>query len=272
MKAEPGVARRIVPAGGSPARVSAGAPGSRPPATVERPLAEAWRQKPLRREQADGPQHQVNLAASTHLQWGSRAAHVTAKATSAARETGEGSAAGSPGVERAARGQGTVGNRRDPSGRFESGQGEPYKPKAKSAAAQRGSEGVIVPRMTVQQNAVGGKDPWGRCGSRGGKREGMTGKTGSNNPSGRKPVEKVRGLQRCLYVAAKRQPGRRFHALFDRICRGDVLQEAWKRVKRNKGAAGVDAQTLADAKPLARPLRVLILLPPRCRRKPSGRA
>jgi RNA-directed DNA polymerase len=54
----------------------------------------------------------------------------------------------------------------------------------------------------------------------------------------------VRELQRKLWVAAKRSPGRRFHALFDRIWRGDVLQEAWKRVQKNKGAAGVDRQTL----------------------------
>src|SRR5712691_137173 len=54
----------------------------------------------------------------------------------------------------------------------------------------------------------------------------------------------VRGLQRKLWVAAKRSPGRRFHALFDRICRSDVLREAWRRVQRNKGAAGVDSQTL----------------------------
>jgi RNA-directed DNA polymerase len=55
----------------------------------------------------------------------------------------------------------------------------------------------------------------------------------------------VRELQRKLWVAAKRSPGRRFHALFDRIWRSDVLREAWTRVRRNKGAAGVDKQTLA---------------------------
>ena len=56
---------------------------------------------------------------------------------------------------------------------------------------------------------------------------------------------RVRELQRKLWVAAKRSPGRRFHALFDRILRGDVLREAWRRVQQNKGAAGVDRQTLA---------------------------
>jgi RNA-directed DNA polymerase len=55
----------------------------------------------------------------------------------------------------------------------------------------------------------------------------------------------VRELQRKLWVAAKRSPGRRFHALYDRIWRGDILQEAWTRVQKNKGAAGVDKQTLA---------------------------
>jgi group II intron reverse transcriptase/maturase len=56
----------------------------------------------------------------------------------------------------------------------------------------------------------------------------------------------VRELRRRLWAAAKRQPGRRFHALYDRIFRDDVLKEAWKRVKKNRGSAGVDAQTLAE--------------------------
>jgi RNA-directed DNA polymerase len=59
------------------------------------------------------------------------------------------------------------------------------------------------------------------------------------------PACKVRRLQRALFVSAKRDRKRRFHALYDRICRGDVLAEAWERVKTNKGAAGVDGETLS---------------------------
>jgi RNA-directed DNA polymerase len=56
----------------------------------------------------------------------------------------------------------------------------------------------------------------------------------------------VQRLQRTLWACAKRSPGRRFHALYDRICRSDVLREAWRRVRGNRGAAGVDAVTLAE--------------------------
>ena len=99
----------------------------------------------------------------------------------------------------------------------------------------------------VQHNAGRGEDPCFEQVDGGGTREGMAGReTRSNNPPRRETRDKVRYLQRRLWAAAKRSPGRRFHALHDRIWRGDVLQEAWKRVRRNKGAAGVDGQTFAE--------------------------
>jgi len=66
-----------------------------------------------------------------------------------------------------------------------------------------------------------------------------------NSPRGRSPEDNVRRLQGRLRDVAKQQPGRRFHALYDRIYRSDVLYEAWNQVRRNQGAAGVDAQTIA---------------------------
>jgi RNA-directed DNA polymerase len=57
-------------------------------------------------------------------------------------------------------------------------------------------------------------------------------------------VDKVRELQRKLYVCAKQSEMRRFHALYDRIYRSDVLWRAWVRVRSNQGAAGVDETTL----------------------------
>ena len=65
---------------------------------------------------------------------------------------------------------------------------------------------------------------------------------GSNNT----PLSKTRALQHKLYWAAKRSPNRRFHALFDRVHRMDVLRRAWWEVCVNQGAAGVDGVTIAD--------------------------
>src|SRR5438445_146429 len=108
-----------------------------------------------------------------------------------------------------------------------------------------GAPGSRPRAVAATKNAAGGKGPCGGQAGGGGTREGMVGGRRPNNPEGRKPIDKVRRLQRRLWAAAKQQPGRRFHALYDRIWRSDVLQEAWKRVKRNKGAAGVDAETIA---------------------------
>ena len=59
-------------------------------------------------------------------------------------------------------------------------------------------------------------------------------------------VDPVRALQHALYRAAKADPGRRFHALSDKVYRRDVLERAWVDVRRNRGAAGIDGKTIAD--------------------------
>ncbi len=58
--------------------------------------------------------------------------------------------------------------------------------------------------------------------------------------------DKVRTLQRTLYRAAKADPNRRFHALYDKVYRRDILERAWEQVRRNRGAAGIDGVTLAE--------------------------
>lgn len=63
----------------------------------------------------------------------------------------------------------------------------------------------------------------------------------ANNTKG-----KVRELQRKLYLAAKLNSKRRSHALYDKVYREDILMEAWKRVKANGGAGGIDKISIAD--------------------------
>ena len=58
------------------------------------------------------------------------------------------------------------------------------------------------------------------------------------------PLERVRVLERKLYRAAKDNPQRRFGALYDKVYREDVLMQAWFNVRANRGAAGIDEQTI----------------------------
>jgi RNA-directed DNA polymerase len=57
-------------------------------------------------------------------------------------------------------------------------------------------------------------------------------------------LDKSRALQRVLYRSAKQQPDRRFHALFDKVARSDILFRAWDEVRRNRGAPGADGVTI----------------------------
>ncbi|TYB71272.1 group II intron reverse transcriptase/maturase [Nonomuraea sp. PA05] len=68
----------------------------------------------------------------------------------------------------------------------------------------------------------------------------------SPTASGSRPRDPVRALQHALYRAAKADPGRRFHALMDKVYRRDVLARAWVMVRANNGAPGIDKTTLSQ--------------------------
>jgi len=176
----------------------------------------AGRQEPVRQrelrsgEPARGPQHQVKPAASTHLQPAGRADHVTAKATSIVGVPKPATDCG--GVEGAARVQGEVRNTRDPSALPLSGQGGSYKPKAKSSAVQRESEGIVVPQSVAQaartnavtNNTAGAKGPcFGHVRDEG-KREGMAAQSGPNDPGAHSGDVQVRQPQCELWAGAER--------------------------------------------------------------------
>jgi RNA-directed DNA polymerase len=58
--------------------------------------------------------------------------------------------------------------------------------------------------------------------------------------------KKIRNLQRALYQRAKQSPQQRFHSLYDKVFRRDVLTHAFALCRANDGAAGPDGMTFAS--------------------------
>jgi RNA-directed DNA polymerase len=96
-------------------------------------------------------------------------------------------------------------------------------------------EGVwLVPGQGLDQPAESGGAPAGSAGWSAraiGRAEGLG------------PLQ---ALQRVLYRSAKQDPTRRFHAVFDKVARSDVMWQAWVDVCTNWGAPGVDGVTVGD--------------------------
>ena len=68
----------------------------------------------------------------------------------------------------------------------------------------------------------------------------------SDCPTATNGVDHVRKLQRALYRTSKQDKEKRFYSLYDKVWRADILWEAWRQVKANKGAPGMDGLTIDE--------------------------
>jgi hypothetical protein len=152
---------------------------------------------PSKREQSRGPKvdEPLQLREISTERRGGRADHVAAKATDCTCMTG--GVQDTLGVWEGARGEGLVGNRRGPTLRPTSGEGDVYKPKVKGHRAERESEGHVVPMTVPTITTLEGRSPALVTSGERGKCEGMTAR--SNHPS----VHKARELTNRLCVAAE---------------------------------------------------------------------
>ncbi len=145
-----------------------------------------------------------------------------------------------------------------------------YKAKPKAAGAKRESEQGVIPETSGTAKPGIGPSPRDECresagpgamrkhatgkalnlnrACQGSKDKGLPRPSRGSSPDQNKIVsrerEKVRQFQRTLWTTAKQNPERKFPKLFDRMTQSGVLSEAWRRVKANRGAAGVDGETL----------------------------
>jgi len=66
------------------------------------------------------------------------------------------------------------------------------------------------------------------------------------NAKANNTIDKAQELYKKLYLVAKKSKTRRFHAIYDKVYRMDILNKAWKQVKVNGGTAGVDNESIRD--------------------------
>ena len=137
----------------------------------------------------------------------------------------------------AARAERKMRNTGDPNRRPSQAKTRGYNGKTEGRGSRKGVRGAGSTDEGGHDKPPEGRSPASVTTDVEGKREGMP--TTANDPAG-----KVRKLRVSLWVSAKRSKTRRFHALYGQIHRSDVLWEAWRRVRSNRGACGVDGQTI----------------------------